>query len=217
MNTQTKTSLPRPGSNSLKSYRWVRQLHLWIGAWGAIAAILFGLTGLILNHRMGANAWPQGDSKEVAVQLLPVPEAARASAESLSLWLRGQHGLDAHTLRKPRPGDAREGAAAAGGKWALMGGSARNAWSADYTPGDAQVTIKRTRHSTLAVFNRLHKGIGGSKWWTLLTDSYAIAMVLLGISGIWMWARGRSPRQMLWSVMALGIAVLLSALGFAFA
>ena len=63
--------------------------------------------------------------------------------------------------------------------------------------------------------NRLHKGVGGGLVWTLLSDSYAIAMIVLGISGIWMWMRGRTPRQMLFSVMGLGLAVLASVLALA--
>lgn len=214
MNT---TQAPRPArQSSIRAYRIVRQLHLWIGAWGSIAAILFGLTGLILNHRMGEHPWPQGDSQPTGEQTLDVPVSVRDSVESLSLWLRQTHGLDAHTLRKPRPAGG-GGPPAANGKWTLVGGSARNAWSGEFEPGQATVTIAHTRHSALAVFNRLHKGIGGSRFWTVLSDSYAIGMLLLGVTGIWMWARGRGWRELLLSVMTLGVAALASALVLAFA
>lgn len=211
------TSAPARTKTSNGTYRLIRQVHLWVGAWGAIAAILFGITGLILNHRMGENPWPQGDSNPVSETMIDLPESARSSVETASVWLRNTQGLDAHTLRKPRPGESRGGRAASPDTWTLSGGSVRNAWSAEYAPGNAQMTVKRTQHSSLAVFNRLHKGIGGNALWTVLTDSYAIAMILLGISGIWMWARGRTPKQMLLSVMTLGIAALLSALVIAFA
>ena len=213
----TPTPTPRPARRPAnRTYRIVRQLHLWVGAWGSIAAILFGLTGLILNHRMGDSPWPQGDSHPTGEQILELPVSVRDSVESLSLWLRQTQGLDAHTLRKPRPAGA-GGPPAASGKWTLVGGSARNAWSGEFEPGQASVTIQHTRHSTLAVFNRLHKGIGGSRFWTVLSDSYAIGMLLLGISGIWMWARGRGGRDLLLSVMTLGLAALASALVLAFA
>ena len=42
-----------------RNHRIIRQLHLWIGAWGAIAAIVYGLTGLVMNHRSGDNPWPR--------------------------------------------------------------------------------------------------------------------------------------------------------------
>jgi hypothetical protein len=67
----------------------------------------------------------------------------------------------------------------------------------------------------LAAFNRLHKGVGGGAWWTLLADSFAIGMLLLGVSGICMWARGRSPREMLASVMGLSTLLFLAVVGMA--
>lgn len=200
-------------------YRYIRQLHLWLGAWGAIAALLFGITGLLMNHRFGDNPWPQGKSEEVSKAEFAVPASAAGSAEALSQWLREQHGLDAHTIRKPKPdeGGKRGGDAKPAPKWNLSGGSARNSWSAEFTAGGSEITVKHSRQTALAALNRLHKGVGGGLTWTLLSDSYAIAMIVLGISGIWMWARGRTPKQMLFSVMALGLAVLGSVLALAFA
>jgi Uncharacterized protein conserved in bacteria len=92
---------PRPRA---ALHRWIRRIHLWIGAWGALAAVLYGATGLIMSHRFGDNAWPQGDSAETGRTTLAVPATARTSAEALSLWLREAHGLDAQTIRKPKPG-----------------------------------------------------------------------------------------------------------------
>ena len=80
------------GASRLRSYRLVRQLHLWLGAWGAIAAVIYGFTGLVMNHRFGDAAWPQGGNEEIARDSLSVPVAARATPEALSLWLRAAHG-----------------------------------------------------------------------------------------------------------------------------
>ena len=193
------------------AHRWIRQLHLWIGAWGALAAILYGLTGLVMNHRFGENAWPQGASEDNGRNALTVPAEARGSAEALSLWLRTQHGLEAQVIRKGRPGaDASQPRT-----WSLSGGSARRSWSLEFAPGSATAELKRSTHSPLAAFNRLHKGVGGSGWWILLADSFAIGMVLLGISGIWMWARGRRPRELLLSVLGLSTLVFCAVVGLA--
>ena len=51
--------------------------------------------------------------------------------------------------------------------------------------------------------------MGGGTAWVVLSDSFAIAMLLLGLSGIWMWARGRTPRQLVLSVMGASTLVLL--------
>ena len=85
-------------------------------------------------------------------------------------------------------------------KWTLSGGTAADSWQLEYTPGHESAELKRSHQTFLAAINRLHKTVGGGIGWRVLADSFAIAMVLLGLSGIWLWARGRSYRQMLLSV-----------------
>lgn len=203
---------PSPRRSAI-TYRWVRQLHLWIGAWGALAAILYGMTGLVLNHRFGEAAWPQGESSDVGRSALQVPAEARATAERLSLWLLEARQLDATNIRKG--GAGKRGGSDQPVKWNLSGGTAGNSWSVEYVPGSDSAELKQSSHSPLAAFNRLHKGVGGGPWWILLADSFAIGMLLLGISGIWMWARGRSPREMLASVMGLSTLLFLAVVGLA--
>ncbi|UHQ19677.1 PepSY-associated TM helix domain-containing protein [Lysobacter sp. KIS68-7] len=192
----TVATTPR---RSAATYRWIRQIHLWIGAWGALAAVIYGFTGLVMNHRFGDSAWFQGDSEDRAKVALEIPAQAQASPEALSLWLRDTQKLDAQVIRK-NPQTS---------KWSLSGGSATDAWSLDYTPGSASAEVKHTRHDTLAAFNRLHKGVGGGIGWKILSDSFAICMLLLGLSGIWMWARGRSAKDLVVSVLGVSLTAML--------
>ncbi len=202
---RTASTTPRRGP---PGQRLMRQLHLWIGAWGALAAVLYGITGLMMNHRMGDNAWPQGSSTPISTQTLLVPADARSSAEALSLWLARTQMLEAQSIRKP-PADAR-GARA---RVTLSGGSAAQSWSVAWSAGSAEAELTRTRHNALAAFNRLHKTVGGGSAWVLLADSFAIAMTLLGLSGLWLWLRGRDWRQALLSVFAASVLVLAAVLG----
>lgn len=198
-------------------YRWVRQLHLWLGAWGALAAVLYGLSGLVMNHRFGDAPWPQGESAESARLMLAVPVDARADPASLSAWLRTTHGLDPHVVRrgKPAEGRLRGKVVQDAPKWTLSGGTARSAWSAEFVPGNATVEVRQTRHTLLAGALRLHKGYGGGWLWSRLADSFAIGMVLLGISGLWMWARGRGLRELVISITGLSAAVVAVVIGIA--
>jgi hypothetical protein len=207
----TAADAARRRNNTL--YRFVRQIHLWIGAWGALAAIIYGFTGLVMNHRFGDVAWPQGDSAEAGRTTLQIPAAARATPEELSLWLRKTRGLDAQTIRKSSPGgkEGKEGKPSP--KWAFSGGTASASWSLEYAPGSESAELKRSSHTLLAAINRLHKGVGGGWVWNRLADSFAIGMLLLGLSGIWMWARGRTLKDMVISVLGLSAAVLVLVLG----
>lgn len=219
MNAMALNSAATARRRSNTVYRWIRQLHLWIGAWGALATIIYGFTGLVMNHRFGDSAWPQGDTQEAGRTTLQIPAEARATPEELSLWLRKTQGLDAQVIRKGPPGPGREAAREsqdgkrAPTKWNLSGGTASNSWALEYAPGQDKAELKRNSHSALAAFNRLHKGVGGGWGWLLLADSFAIGMLLLGISGIWMWLRGRTAKQMLVSVMGLSVVVLVIVLG----
>jgi hypothetical protein len=206
MNATTATTVR---SRSQATYRWIRQIHLWIGAWGALAAVIYGFTGLVMNHRFGDGAWPQGESNERARTTLSIPADAQSSPEALSLWLRSTQGLDAQVIRKAPPGGGDRRKSDAPQKWTLSGGTATDAWSMEYTPGSASADVKHTRHDTLAAFNRLHKGVGGGIGWTILADSFAIGMLLLGLSGLWMWSRGRSAAQLVVSVLGVSVVVML--------
>src|SRR5258708_29245646 len=66
----------------LTSFRLIRRLHLWIGAWGAVAAVLFVTTGFVQNHRAVLKL-PQGDSLEASQIELPLPSPDSKSPESL--------------------------------------------------------------------------------------------------------------------------------------
>ena len=155
------TTTPPP-SPQRQLPRWIRQLHLWIGAWGALAAIIYGFSGLVMNHRFGDGAWPQGENEETGRASASVPAEARATPEQLSLWLQADPGLDAQVIRKGPPGGARNGRPSGPPpKWTLSGGTAREAWSLEYTPGTESAELKRSAHSPLSAVNRLHKGVGG--------------------------------------------------------
>jgi hypothetical protein len=206
MNPVPPTAAISRSRSSARTHRWIRQFHLWIGAWGAIAAIAYGFTGLVMNHRSGDNPWPQGESVEAAKVVLEVPESARTSAEALSLWLHQDQGLEATSIRKGAPRGAPKDAPE---QWTLSGGNARESWSMQYKPGATGAEVKHNRQTWLAALNRLHKTVGGGFGWVLLADSFAIAMLLLGLSGIWMWARGRSGRELVLSVMGASTLVLL--------
>lgn len=206
MNATSLDSAARPHSGAsprrLRIHRLIRRLHLWIGAWGAIAAVLFGTSGFLQNHRALLKI-PLGEPTEVSRVQLPVPAEARVSAQALRAWLQQTQHLRYENLRGPR---------GRGDRWMLSAGNARTTSQAEYVPGDETVTLHTTAQPPLAVLSRLHKGVGAGIPWILLSDSFAIGMVALGVSGLLMWARGRTVRQMLFSIVgAAAVAVTLIA------
>jgi hypothetical protein len=191
-----------------RTYRLIRQLHLWIGAWGAIAAILFGATGFVQNHRASLKL-PQGESTDLSNVEVEVPQASRATPEALRDWLRDDQHIPVDNFRAQPGGPAEMGGQRMkqAGRWSFNGGNARIQWSAEYVPGNTTVQIRNTEQSFLATLIRLHKGVGGGTAWQLLVDTFALSMVLLGITGIVMWARGRSGRQMVFSIFSAALLI----------
>ena len=198
---------------NLRTHRLIRQLHLWIGAWGAIAAILFGISGFMQNHR-GIMKLPQGESTEISSVEVEVPESARESREAMATWLRDVQHLDVTAQQRPPGGGGggRRGGGEGGGapkRWMFNGGNARIVIQVEYVEGASTLTVRKSQNSPLQVLERLHKGVGGGVAWILLGDSFAVAMVLLGISGILLWARGRTARDMAFSILGVALVVLL--------
>jgi hypothetical protein len=219
--------------HSLRMHRLMRQLHLWIGAWGAIAAILFGVTGFMQNHR-ALMKLPQGSSTEVSSVELAVPASARTSRDALRIWLRDEQHIEVENQRGGPPGPQGQGRGREQGpehgqgreqaqgresaqgrepareqRWNFAGGNARVVKQVEYVQGADTVTVRTNIQSPLAVLERLHKGVGGGVAWILLGDSFALAMVMLGITGLVLWSRGRSTRQMVFSIVGVAVIVLL--------
>lgn len=211
MNAQHPTiALQSATARRNRTHRIVRQLHLWIGAWGAIAAILFGASGFVMNHRAVLKI-PQGSAADLSKIELPVPDGVRSTPEAMLVWLRDTQKLDIENVRvmPGQPVEFNGQKIKPPTRWMFSGGNARVSTQAEYSEGNASMTVRTTEQSPLAILTRLHKGVGGGVAWILLSDTFALAMVALGISGILLWVRGRSAKQMVFSVLGAAAAVLL--------
>ena len=60
---------------------WLRRTHAWIGLWGAALGLLFGTSGILLNHRNEMKI-PLASQHETR-QILAPPVASLESAEDL--------------------------------------------------------------------------------------------------------------------------------------
>jgi hypothetical protein len=183
--------------------KWLRKTHGWIGLWGALLGLLFGLTGFFQNHRAVMKIG--GGAPQVSTLQLTLPTPAPRTPAELGAWLQGE-------LKLPRPAERvqREPAkpVAWGDKavvqpehWQLMFRSPQYVVQAEYWAGAAQVQVRRSEPGLLGVLENLHRANGVGAGWVLLADTLAGGMVLLSLTGVLLWT-GLNRRR------TVGLAIL---------
>jgi len=196
--------------------RWLRTMHGWIGLWGAVLGLLFGGTGILLNHRSVLRI-PAAQVQESTVQV-PLPRPAPADPQALAAWLKAslQLGPDAHRvlLEPARPVAWGARSVLQPPRWSASFTSPSGSVQAEYWVGNSYVTLKRADNNLFATLGNLHKGVGMGVGWVLLVDTLAGSIILLSLSGVVLWALSDRRRAI---GVAIGTVSLLAAGGLALA
>jgi hypothetical protein len=191
-------------------------MHGWIGLWGAVLGLLFGSTGILLNHRAVLKI-PAAQVQESTVQI-PLPDPAPASPQALAAWLKSSLKLapdPARVKAEPaRPVAWGDRALVQPARWSASFTSPTGAVQAEYWVGNNFVTLKRNENNVFATLTNLHKGVGMSMGWILLVDTLAGSIILLSLSGVVLWTLTNRRRTV---GIAIASASLLLAGGVALA
>lgn len=177
---------------------WLRRTHAWIGLWGAVLGLLFGTSGILLNHRNEMKI-PLASQHETRETVVP-PTASLQSAEAFEAWLRGKFKLpDAKSRIQKKPG----GPVPWGGgqvvqpeNWRVTLTTPNLSLNAEYWKGDTEAHIEQKEANAWATLANFHKGSGMSNAWILLTDTLAGGLLVLAITGTLLWSRLHGPRLM---------------------
>ena len=197
---------------------WLRRSHGWLGIWGAVAGILFGLTTIAMVH---AEVFRTGEPTQVLAQL-PVSGAIIANVDDLGAFVKSELGLMTD-WRQPR----NQGAGATGGGGRRGGGAAgeqsnqpvfvtqftspQTTLDLRYVAGNEYIVITRTERGFFETMNRLHRGNGAQLGWTLIGDAFSGALIVLALSGVLLWSRMDGSRLL---AIGLGSAGLLATIYF---
>lgn len=160
--------------------RWMFHGHLWLGVLGTALFLVVSVTGVLLNHKRALGLMPEAreaagaplaDALSLAELVVRAEEVAGAAV--------AQAGVDRMDVRpsdsvvKVRFGDRRV----------------------------VEVSLDLHTGAVLAVGERndvflekLHSGEIFGDPWILLSDAAALALVLLVLSGYWIWLYPRSRR-----------------------
>ena len=187
--------------------RWVRRTHGWFGLWGALLGLMFGFSGVWLNHRNVMKL--QLPAQQQINAQLELPDPRPATIDAMEAWLQ-------QTLKLDRPAATKRVERARPVAWVEKGGEQRplsqpERWTlnfaapnhvvqVEYWAGNKSVGVRTTENGFVATLTNLHKGTGMPVPWILLIDTLAGSMIFLSISGAILWWETHRRR-------GLGIAI----------
>lgn len=184
----------RAHRRSVLFMRWLRKIHLWVGLWGAALGLLFGATGILLNHRSVLKIPIEKVVQRSAQLALPDDAAARlATPEAMAQWLQGELKFDGVQTRvKAEPARKvvwadRELLQPA--RWTFNLQSPHRGVSAEYVVGNRFIKVDTQDATPIGTLTRLHMAAGASVFWVLLSDTIAGGLIVLSITGLLMWSR----------------------------
>lgn len=200
--------------------RWVRKTHGWFGLWGALLGLMFGLSGIWLNHR-SVMKLELPDQKQVNAQIA-LPDPAPANIAAMSQWLKDTLKIDRGpnvtrveraravpwTERNPG-GGAGEGAARPlqqPERWVMNFGGPNHLVQAEYWVGNKSLSVRTTQNGFIATLVNLHKGTAMPVPWILLIDTLAGSMIFLSVSGVILWWETHRKRAVGITIFAVAVA-----------
>ena len=176
--------------------KWLRRTHAWLGLWGATLGILFGVTGILLNHRgtLKINAAKTEQTQRELLLPHPKPECL----EAFATWLQVELDLDKKWSRarsqEPREINWGGKSVTQPERWSVNFSNPHRSYSAEYWVGNAYTTVRQFDRNIFAFLNRLHMASGMGVAWILLADTIAGSLIILAFSGILLWTRLHGPR-----------------------
>lgn len=190
--------------------KWLRKMHGWIGLWGAALGLLFGTSGILLNHRDVLKI-PAVQKQESTIQL-PLPSPAPANADAMAAWLKQALALKAEAGKvktdKPRPVAWGDKSLTQPARWSASFAAPDSSVQAEYWVGNSFVTVRRNDTNTFGVLTNMHKGTGMSIAWILLVDTLAGSIILLSITGVLLWTMTNRKRLVGTAIAATSLALL---------
>jgi hypothetical protein len=190
--------------------KWLRKTHGWIGLWGAALGLLFGTSGILLNHRAVMKI-PAVQNQESTVQIA-LSSPAPADADAMAEWLQRSLALTVEASKvkaeRARPVAWGDQSVTQPARWSASFTAPNSNVQAEYWVGNSFVTVKRNDTNAFGVLSNLHKGTGMSAAWILLVDTLAGSIILLSVTGVLLWAL-MTRRRMVGTAIAAGSLALL--------
>ncbi|WP_421235940.1 PepSY-associated TM helix domain-containing protein [Aeromonas sp. 601039] len=198
----------------LHNNKWVRRLHAWAGFFTLALMLMYGITGLWLQHRTVLPIpGPHTDKSSEEIVL----ETPLASPEQLKSLLQQRYPdtfADGRTMITPAQTlPTPNGPLTLPAKWEMRGVTLSQSVAASYVEGTLLVRTDLQQANFAASLNRLHRGMGTGLGWQLFGDIAALALLLLALTSLFMWTKLHgTPRAIIVLTLAGSLGTLLFAL-----
>lgn len=176
---------------------WLRKIHLYVGLWGAVLGMLFGVTGILLNHRAVLKI-PVEKTVQKTVQV-PLPNAVPETPERMGEWLKEALKFESAQAVLVRRAPAQEviwdgQPVKQPERWTINLNSPGRGVQAEYYVGNRFAKVDLIDATPIGTLTRLHMSVGASAFWVLLADTIAGSLILLSLTGLLLWTQLHTVR-----------------------
>lgn len=190
--------------------RWLKRTHAWMALWGGIAGTLFGLTGILLNHR-DIMKIPAIESRVEKLELAfgdappKGPEALAALVQEKLQLSGGRVSAKSQPARQVPWGeqDIRQPE-----RWEVNISTPQRHVQVEYWVGNRSASVQNREGNAFFWLTRLHKATGVHVGWILAADALAGTLLFMTLTGILLWSKLHGPRLLALSLLGGSLSIL---------
>jgi uncharacterized protein len=175
---------------------WALLTHIYISMAGLTLAVLFGVTGLALNHQDFGLSEPRIVKSEIVLDKNLVAQSNQATLER---YLRTQLGIRSPSTDYHDDADQIQVTYAAPGARTLV----------TINRADGRAEVEKETRGFLGRLGDLHKGLDSGKVWYWTIDAAALLIVVSSLTGIVTLIALRARRGIGFTIAAFGVLTVL--------
>lgn len=176
---------------------WLRKVHLYVGLWGAALGLLFGVTGILLNHRVVMKI-PVEKAVQTSIEM-QLPHGDFNKPEQLAAWIEKELKLELAQSAFIKTEQSRqvlwgESLVQQPERWSISFHRPDRAVNAEYFVGSKVVRLENADSTPIGTLVRMHMSVGVTAAWVVLADTIAGGLILLSITGLLLWTQLHTVR-----------------------
>ncbi len=170
--------------------KWLRRIHAWTGIGLIPLMLLYGVTGLWLQHRSTLKI--PGPITEMTNEIFHLENSFHSIGDFKAFsdraypgWFEDKKVTVKASILLPTKHDS----IVIPEMWSLRKVGLKGSLSISYVPDTLVVRVNKQDPNFGAFMNRLHRGMGTGISWQFFGDLAAIGLILFSFTGLFMWTK----------------------------